>query len=115
MENVYGEALGDAPGAASVGELWHAFVQHACGGEGKRPIDDVRVPGDPADIRHAPVDIVWMNVLVILGGSRNVGQIAASAMLAALGLAGGAAGVHQEERSFSILRDRLHDVVAIVL
>src|SRR5712671_4761290 len=115
MENVYGEALGDAPGAASVGELWHAFVQHACGGECERPIDDVRVPGDPADIRHAPVDIVWMNVLVILGGPGHISKVAASAMLASLRLTCCAARVHQEERSFRILRNRLHDVVAIIL
>jgi len=63
--------------------------------------------GDPADIRHAPVDVFGMNVLVIPGGAGDVGEIAAGAMLAAFGLAGGTAGVHEEERSIGVLRDGL--------
>src|SRR5229473_4661006 len=36
-------------------------------------------------------------------------------MLATFGFAGGAAGVHEEERGFGVLRDGLDDVIAIVL
>ena len=36
-------------------------------------------------------------------------------MLATFGLAGGAAGVHEEERGFGVLRNRLDDLPAIVL
>ena len=55
-----------------------------------------------------------MNVLVILRRSGDVGQIAAGAMLAAFRLAGRAAGVHQEERSFGVHRNGLDDVTAII-
>src|SRR5229473_46276 len=114
MENVDVEAFGDAPGTARVGELRDAFIEHTGGGERHRAIDDVRVPGDPADVCHAPVNVFGMNVLVILGGGGDVGEVASGAVLAALGLAGGAAGVHQEEGSFGVLRDGLDELAAIV-
>src|SRR5205823_1189251 len=90
------------------------FVEDAGGGEGERSVDDVRVSGDPADVRHAPVDILGMKILVILGSAGDVGEISASAVLAALWFAGGAAGVHEEERGFRVLRDGRDDVVPIV-
>src|SRR5580692_6956971 len=71
--------------------------------------------GDPADVGHAPVDVIGMDVLVILGGGGYVGQVAAGAVLAAFGLAGGAAGIHEEERSFGVLGDRIDKVVVIVV
>src|SRR6266576_3254740 len=114
VENVDVEAFGDAPGTAGVGELRHAFVEDAGRGESHRAVNDIRVPGNPADVSHAPVDVLGMNVLVILGGACNVGEVASGAVLAALGFAGGAAGVHQEERSFGVLRDGLDDLAAIV-
>src|SRR6266446_3077366 len=114
MENVDVEAFGDAPGAACVGELRDAFVEDTCGGESHRAVDDVGMAGDPTDVSHAPVDAFGMNVLVILGGADDVSEIAAGAVLAALGLAGGAAGIHEEERSFGVLRDGLDDLAAIV-
>src|SRR6266403_335237 len=98
----------------AVGELRDAFVEYAGRSESHRAVDDVGMAGDPADVSHAPVDVFGMNVLVILGGADDVSEIAAGAVLAALGLAGGAAGVHEEERSFGVLRDGLDDLAAIV-
>ena len=115
VEDVYVEALGDAPRTARVGKLRHTFVENAGGGQSQRAIDDVGVAGDPADVGHAPVDIFGMNVLIILGGAGNVGEIPAGAVLAALGLAGGAAGVHEEERIFGIHGDGFDDAIAIIL
>src|SRR5450631_1512200 len=96
MKNVDVEAFGDAPRTACVRKLRHAFVEHAGGGQRHRSVNNVGVAGDPADVGHAPVHVAGMNVLVIPGSSGDVSEVAAGAMLAALGLAGGAAGVHQE-------------------
>src|SRR4029077_6398342 len=98
--------------AAGVGELRDAFIEHAGGGEGERTVNNVGVAGDPADVGHAPVDVFRVNVLIILGGARDVGEIATGAVLTTFGLAGGAAGVHEEERSFGVLRDGLDGVAA---
>src|SRR5207237_1804865 len=62
LENVHPQTLGDTPGPPSVGERRHAFVQHARRRARQRTIDDVGMPGDPADVRHAPIDIFRMNV-----------------------------------------------------
>ena len=43
-----------------------------------------------------------MDVLNVLGGAGGVGQVPARAVLAAFGFAGGAAGVHQEQRVLGV-------------
>src|SRR5882762_2233738 len=114
VENVDVEAFGDAPGAAGVWELRDSFVEDAGCGERHRAVNDVGMAGDPADVGHAQVDVFGMNVLVILGGAGDVGEVASGAVLAALGFAGRAAGVHQEERSFGVQRDGLDELAAIL-
>src|SRR5699024_10332296 len=56
VEDVDAVFLGDAPRPAGVRVGRHAFVQHRGGGQRQRPVDDVGVAGDPADVGHAPVD-----------------------------------------------------------
>src|SRR5690349_20251789 len=50
MEDVDVEALCDAPGAAGIRELRNTFVEDAGCRESKRPVDDVGMTGDPADV-----------------------------------------------------------------
>src|SRR5215470_1404449 len=115
VENVDVEALRDTPRAANVRELRHAFVEDTGSCKRERAVNDVRVSGDPADVGHAPVDVFGMNVLVILGGASDVREVTASAMLAALWLARGPAGVHEKQRGLRILRNGLNSLTAIVL
>ena len=98
VEDVHPELLGDPPGPARVRVVRHALVDHGRGAEGQRPVDDVGVAGDPADVGHAPVHVVRVDVLVVLGRPGHVGHVAAGAVLAALRPAGRAAGVHEEQR-----------------
>src|ERR1019366_5084918 len=109
VEDADAELLGDPPGPAGVRVVGSAFVHHAGGAEGERPVDDVGVAGDPADVGHAPVHVVGVNVLVILGCPGHVGQVSAGAVHAALRAAGRAAGVHQEQRRLGRHRDWLDD------
>ena len=53
--------------------------------------------------------------LDVLARSGDVGQVAAGAVLAALGLAGGAAGVHQKERGFGRHGHRVDPDTVVVL
>src|ERR1700758_957243 len=71
--------------------------------------------GNPADVSHAPVNVFGMNVLIILGGTGDIGEVATGAMLAAFRFAGGAAGVHQEERVFGVHGNGLDHSVPIIL
>src|SRR5260221_1079009 len=115
MEDVDVEAFGNAPGAPGVGKLRDAFIENTGGAKSERAVDDVGVAGDPADVGHAPVNVFGMDVLVILGSARHIGEVTAGAMLAAFGFAGGAAGVHQEEWIFGLHLDRFNDGVAVIL
>src|SRR5215467_15388019 len=114
VEDIDVEPLRDAPRTANIRELRDAFVENAGGGQRKRAENNVGMSGDPADVRHAPVDVFGMNVLVILRSSGHVGEIASGAVLASFRFACGAAGVHQEERRFGILRNGLDGLAAIV-
>ncbi len=98
MENVDVEAFGDAPGAAGVGELRNALVENAGGGERERAVDDVGMAGDPADVGHAPIYVLGMDVLDVLRRPRNVGKVATYGVLATFGPPRGAACVHEEKR-----------------
>src|SRR5882757_8849178 len=100
MKDVDVEPFRDAPGTPCVGKLRHAFIENAGGAKRERAINDVGMAGNPADVGHTPVDIFGMNVLVILGSSGDVGEVTTGAVLATLGFAGGAAGVHQEDEIF---------------
>jgi len=71
------------------------------------------VPGDPADVGHAPIDVFGMNVLIVLGGAGDVSEIPAGAVLAAFGFSSRAAGIHEKERGLGVQRDRLNGMVAI--
>ena len=113
VEDVHAEPLGDPPRPPGVGVVGRALVDHAGGAERQRPVDDVGVAGDPPDVGHAPVGVVGVDVLVVLGRPGHVGEIAADAVLRTLGPAGGAAGVHQEQRRLGGQRDRLHQLAAV--
>ena len=113
VEDVHAEPLGDPPRPPGVGVVGRAFVDHAGGAERQRPVDDVGMAGDPPDVGHAPVGVVGVDVLVVLGRPRHVGEIAADAVLCTLGPARGAGGVHQEQRRIGGQRDRLHQLAVI--
>ena len=107
VEDVDVELLGDSPGPPGVRIGRDALVDDAGRGQRQRAVHDVGVARDPADVRHAPVHVLRVDVLVVLRGPGDVGQIAAGAVLAALGLARRAARVHQEERRFRVHRHRI--------
>src|SRR3989442_14959536 len=105
MKDVHVERLGDSPWPSRIWIVWNALIEDAGAAQRERAVHDVRMPRDPADVGHAPVNVFGMNVLVVLGSSGDVGEIAARAVLASFRLAGRAAGVHQEERGFGIHRN----------
>ena len=109
VEDVDPEPFGDPPRTTGIGIGGHPLVDHAGRAERQRAVDDVGVAGDPADVGHAPVGVVGVDVLVVLRGAGDVGEVAAGAVLAALGSGRGAAGVHQEQRRLGGHRHRLDD------
>src|SRR5208337_4684179 len=108
VEDVDVEPLGDAPGPPRVGVSRHALVNNTGRRQSQRPVDDVGVARDPTNVRHAPVHVLWMYVLDILGGPGHVSEVPAYAVLGGLGLARRAAGVHEEEDPLRRHDHRVH-------
>ena len=74
---------------------------------GQRTVDDVGVPGDPADVGGAPVDVgLGLDVEHVVVGVGRLREVAAGGVHDALGLAGGARGVQQEQRVLGVERLR---------
>src|SRR5690606_21720517 len=91
-------AVHDLPEARTVGPGRHALEHQRSGAVGQRAVDDVAVPGDPADIGGAPPYVVLAQVEAQLVRVRAVHQVAAGGVQHALGLAGAAGGVEDEQR-----------------
>src|SRR5699024_2820003 len=88
----------DLPHAALMGGVRGALVDHLGGPVDQRPVGDVTVPGDPADIGGAPVHIgLRLQVEDVVVGERRLSQVTTGGVQDALGAAGGAGGVEDEE------------------
>src|SRR4030095_15501190 len=73
--------LDDAPEAVLVGEVGRAFVHHGGGAVGEGAVYHVGMPGDPADVGGARVDVRVLEVEHPVGGRENAGQVAAGGVL----------------------------------
>ncbi len=78
----------DLPKAARIGVIRHPFKHQRCGPVGQRPIDDIAVPGDPADVSRTPVDFTLLIVKNIFMRHRGIDQIAAGGVHHAFWLTG---------------------------
>src|SRR6516162_4821268 len=80
------------------------FVHYDSGAVGERAVNDVAVPGDPADVGGAPESVVFLEVEdpAVRQGSPN--QIAGGRMQYPLGFSGRAAGVEDVKRMLAVER-----------
>src|SRR5690606_14859171 len=90
------------PEAREVRVVRHALEHHRGGAVGQRPVNDVAVAGDPAHVRGAPVDVIFLEVEHRLVRVRAEHEVAAGGVQHALGLAGAAGGVEDEQRVFRV-------------
>ena len=96
-----------SPPAVLVRRVRRALVHERRRPVGQRPVDDVAVPGDPADVGAAPVEVlVRLEVEDRPVGVRGLGQVAAGRVQDALRLAGRARRVHDVERVLGVERLR---------
>src|SRR6185312_8097755 len=87
----------------------HALVDDLGDAVGERTVDLVGMGGDPGQVGGAPVHVVAPAVRVGVREEERVapgglGEVAAGGVHQALGLAGGAGGVHDEQRCFGLER-----------
>src|SRR5690606_1808737 len=83
-----------------------------------RAVEDVAVPGDPADVGRAPEHLAGPVVEHPLVGQRGEHQVAAAGVQHTLGLAGGAGSVEHEQRrlgghllGLAVVAGHLHQLV----
>ncbi len=91
-------ALDDVPEAAARGRVGRALVHQARRAVGERAVDDVGVPGDPADVGRAPVHVLVLEVEDPLRRRVRADEVAARRVEDALRLSGRAGGVQDVER-----------------
>ncbi len=86
------------PEARGVRIVRHALEHQRDRAVGERPVDDIAVARDPADIRGAPVDVAVVIIEDVLMRHRRVDEIAARRVQHALGLSRRARRVENEQR-----------------
>jgi hypothetical protein len=98
VEDVHPVPLDHVPEAREVGMVGHALEHQAGRAVGERAVDDIAVAGDPAHVGGAPEDLARPIVEHVMEGGRGPDRIAAGRVQDALGLAGRARRVEDEER-----------------
>ena len=104
VEDVDLVALDDLPPAVLVREVRRALVHDAGRAVAERPVDDVAVPGHPADVGGAPVDRVGLDVEDVVVRGRDADEVAARRVRDPLRLGGRARGVEQVEEVLGVHR-----------
>ena len=103
VEDVDLVLLDDLPPAVPGRRVGGALVHDRGGGVGQGAVDDVAVPGDPADVRRRPVDVlVGLDVEDEAVGGRDMGQVAPRGVEDPLGLGRRPAGVHDVQRVLGV-------------
>jgi hypothetical protein len=88
----------DFPEPTDRGVVRHALEHQRRRAVGERTVDEIAVAGHPADVRGAPVDVALVIIEHVLMRHRGVDEIAAGGVDDALGRAGRARGVEDEQR-----------------
>ena len=92
----------DLPETGKVGPVGSALIHHHGGAVLQWAIDNIRVPGDPADVSRAPVDVLVFQVEDVLRGDVSLHGIPAGGVNQSLGFAGGAGGIQNIQRIFRV-------------
>ena len=102
-------AFDDFEVPARVRGVGRALEDHLGGAVGERAVELVGVGGDPGEVRRAPVDVLVPQGRVrvaeeVLEAPGRLREVAAGGVDQALGLSGGAGGVHDEQRRLGVER-----------
>src|SRR5579863_5672161 len=89
VENAYLMAVNDAPETIRLGTVGRALVHHAGCTVLQRPINDVAVAGDPANVCGAPVSVFFLEIEYPFRGQISSDRISACGVNHSLRLAGG--------------------------
>ena len=96
IKNVHLIFIDDLPETIRLRIIRRAFIHESGRSICERPVNDIAVAGNPADIRCAPIGVVIFEVENPLGRDVNAGQVSAGGMNDTFRFTGRAAGVKNE-------------------
>ena len=118
VENRHAVALADVPEAVLFRPVRCALVHQHRRAIRQRPVNDIRMAGNPTDVRGAPEDVVVLEIEHPLGGGVRLGEVAAGGVQDALRFARRPRGVEDVQRILGVHRlgrarvaRRFHQVV----
>ena len=98
VEDIHAILGHHGPPAVLVRPVRRTLVEDPGGSVGQGAVNDIAVPGDPADVGRAPVDVLLLGIEDPLVSQGSPQQIACGGVQNALGLGRGARGVKNEQR-----------------
>ena len=93
VEDAYLMAVDDVPETIGFGKVWRALIHQAGSAVLQRAVDDVAVPGDPADVGGTPVSVFFLEIEDPFRGDVGSDGVSASGVNYALGFSRGSRGV----------------------
>ena len=102
VENSDAVFLDNVPEPSEVGVIRSAFIHDLGHSVGERTVGDVGMPGDPADVGSAPIDVVILHIENVFAGGVSAGEVSAGSVENTLGLSGGSGGVENEKRVLAV-------------
>jgi len=102
VEDVHLMPVYNIPETAIVGIAWNALEDQTGRAILQRPVNDIAVPCDPADVGRAEEDFSRLIIENIMEGGRRPHRIAAGRMEHTLRLSSGTRSVENEQRVFCI-------------
>src|SRR5204863_6940980 len=94
----------DFPEASTVGKIGRPLVHQSRRAVGQRPVNNIGMACHPADIRRAPVNVVFFDVENQVVGHGCSEKVSRGGVNDAFRLAGGSAGVKDIEQVLGIHR-----------
>ena len=104
VEDVDPMLLAHRPEPVVIGVIRHPFEHQRGRPVQERTVNDIAVPGDPADIGGAPIDLARPVIEDVAESRLGPDGITAGRVQHPLWLAGGTAGIKDEERVFGVHR-----------
>ncbi len=106
VENADGVFLDQAPETIRLRPVGRAFIHQRRRARRERSVDHIAVPGDPADIRGAPINVVLAQVENVFRAAVNADEIAAGGVQNAFRFSSRSAGVKDVKRMLAVERER---------
>ena len=97
VKNAHLVALHNLPKAAAMGRVRSSLINDLCGSISEGSIDDVGMPGHPADVSRAPVDVtIWFEIENRPVGECSLSEVATGCVKNSFWFSGSPGGIENK-------------------